>query len=367
MWYGKRKILIMQHSLPFRFLLNVVLPFIFFVLILSVPVSIWQWHSGLYNGFYVTLGFIGVSLAGVVINYYTALQEIERPKGVKIFFTITSGISFLVVYLFIAVSIIIILKWFKKYASQATSFMARVATISMGVFVFSYGEVKAYRKEKKKATIMIHKGSLDYVLMGLVGWGGYFLIMIGANLWKWRPFRKFFDAVGVPVHRDDPKAQLHAPDVRKIFSFVDNHENANIIGAPEGTRGRDEEILDFLDGIFSLAKKKNLAIYPIVPIGVNKIRKPGEKITASFADEKFEWREKTLKDVWNLILYIFKLIFKEGINPGIVRLYYLEKISTEGKEVEEISAEAKEKMKKVYDFYSKRKIKLFNFQPAAMI
>ncbi len=316
-------------------------------------VAIYHWNQSLVTGFKITLYYIIVLIAGVIFNLITALLKEERPKAIKIFFTILSGVLFLPVFIFgFSLSLFCLIhKRFNRYGPYVIAFCASVATLSMGVFVFGFGNIKNYKKTKRKISGLNHLSSYDYINVGLVGSYTNWLVMVGKNLWKWKPFRPFFDLVAVPIYREDENVELRTGAVHKSISFF-NQKVANLILFFEGSRSRDKRFLSFKLGGFLIAKRANVPIFPVVIVGSDKIRKPGPQDIKSYKNG-FDLEDI---DLGKLIKDLIKLIFTEGINPGVVINYYMDPIYPDGKEISDLREETKSKMEAVYTKIDKMKL-----------
>jgi 1-acyl-sn-glycerol-3-phosphate acyltransferase len=354
----------MKHIAIYRWLIGFLIPIIFIVLVISIPFAIYNWDGSLYEGLYMTLFLFGMLIIGVSINLYTAWKEIERHWVVKIFFTCVSGALFLPIYIFIMVLGLIlgytfsVKKKLSKYGCYVVTFLSSVACISMGIFLFGFGDIKSYQNSKKKITVMNHRASPDYPFSSILGGYSPYRIMIGANLWKWPVFRKFFDMVGLPIYREEENSDLREAAVRKTNEVIEENEVINILIFSESTRSEEDGLVPFKKGAFVIAKRKNLLICPVIFLGSDKIRKPTKRGPKSYKGVKKEYTKISFQSAYKFISGVLKVIFKEGINPGIVIRYHLPPIDPQGKDVEEIKDEVWNAMNNEYIRISTMKYKI---------
>lgn len=331
----------MKHNMFIRVFRSLIIPLIFLTLIVSSFVAIYKWNNSLVTGFEITLGYLVILIEGVIINLVTALLKEERPKAIKIFFTILSGMLFLPVFVFgFILSLLCLLhKRLHRFGPYVVALCASIATLSIGVFLFSFGDIKNYKKTKRKITGLFHKGSYDYINAALIGSYSNWLVMAGRNLWKKKLFRPFLDLVAVPIYREKEDVELRNGAVHRSISFL-KQVVANLILFFEGSRSRDKNFLPFKPGAFLISKRADVPIFPIVNVGSDKIRKPGPQDIKSYKNG-FDLEDI---DLGKLI----KVIFTEGINPGVVINYYMDPIYPEGKEISDLQEETKSKMEAVY-------------------
>lgn len=335
----------MKHNMFTRAFKSLVIPLIFLTLIVSSFVAIYKWNDSLVTGFEITLGYLVILIEGVIINLVTALLKEERPKAIKIFFTILSSIIFLPVFIFgfVLSLFCLIHKKLHRFGPYIVAFGASIATLSIGVFIFSFGNIKNYKKTKRKITGLNHRGSYDYINAALIGSYSNWLVMAGRNLWKKKLFRPFLDLVAMPIYRESENVDLRTGAVNKSISFF-RQVIANLILFFEGSRSRDENFLPFKPGAFLISKRADVPIFPIVVVGSDKIRKPGPQDIKSYQNGI----DLEDIDLGKLIKDLIKVIFTEGINPGVVINYYMDPIYPEGRDTLDLLDETKSKMEVIY-------------------
>jgi len=102
----------------------------------------------------------------------------------------------------------------------------------------------------------------------------------------------FKQAQLVPIERSNPqKAQMGIELGAKLLK-----EGKSFFAFPEGTRSRDGCLGEFKKGVFIMAIKAQIPVFPITILGSNTIQRPG----------------------------------KYGIRPGTIRVIFHDPISTEG-------------------------------------
>jgi len=296
--------------------------------------------------FLIILSFIG--------SFMMAISGKSRGWEVRLFFTFISLILFFPIISIIApigALLIYLTSKFKdpKWGCTITSILGLFAMFAVSLFVKQKGNVKVFRKSKKGIAVFNHKGSADYFIAAFIGLFKNWRIMIGANLWSWRMFHWFFNAVGVPIAREKDRIEdrVKAVDVSK--EFLTSEGETILMVFPEGERNRTQKpMLQFKNGAFRIACDLGLDIFPVVFIGAEKWRKPGKQNTSTFVKQKGINLEHLFKQGANLL----NRIFKEGINPTIVKIYYLDPISPVGKTYEELREETQKVMTEAYLRYS---------------
>lgn len=294
--------------------------------------------------------YIFLIIASFVVSFIMATFEQSASWEVRFFFTLISCILFLPIILVIAplfAGAIWISSQFKnsKWGCNITSMLGLIAMFSVSLFVRQKGNVKAFRNAKKAVVVFNHRSSADYFITGFIGFLRNWRVMIGANLWNWRIFHWFFNAVGVPISREKEKAEDRAKAMKVSKDFLSSKGEAILIVYPEGTRNRGNGILPFYNGAFKIACDLEIDIYPVVLFRADKWRKPGKQNTASFVKKK----EVNFKSFFKKGVTLIDRIFREGINPTVVRIQYLDPISSKNKTHEELKIEVHKVMS---DFYS---------------
>jgi 1-acyl-sn-glycerol-3-phosphate acyltransferase len=101
----------------------------------------------------------------------------------------------------------------------------------------------------------------------------------------------------IPIERSNPKkAQTGIELGAKLLK-----EGKSFFAFPEGTRSRDGRLGEFKKGVFIMAIKAQIPVFPITILGSNSIQRPG----------------------------------KYGMRPGTIRVIFHDPISTEGMELED--------------------------------
>jgi 1-acyl-sn-glycerol-3-phosphate acyltransferase len=194
--------------------------------------------------------------------------------------------------------------------------------------------------------VVNHKGSGDYFISSALAPFKQWRVMIGANLWNWRVFNWFFNTVGIPIPREHEAHRGRVEAVKNSKNFLNSSGKTFLIVFPEGTRNRDKTIplLPFRHGAFAIACELGIPIIPVVVIGAERWRLPGQQNTTSFKRKRnFSFKKLVL----NMISFV-KRLFKEGINPTLVGVYYLDPISTIGRNTDEVLRETFTKMEEKY-------------------
>ncbi len=297
--------------------------------------------------------YIALIIGSFIVSYIMAIFELSASWEVRFFFTLISCILFLPIILIIApiaAACIWVSSKFKnsKWGCNITSILGLIAMFSVSLFVRQKGNVKAFRNAKKGIVVFNHRSSADYFITGFIGLFRNWRAMIGANLWNWRIFHWFFNAVGVPIAREKEKADERAKAVNISKEFLSSKGEAILILYPEGTRNRGEGVLSFHNGAFRIACDLSVDIYPIVLLRADMWRKPGKQNTSSFVKKK----NISMRSVFQKGIGLVKRIFQEGINPTIVKMHYLDPISPIGKTFEELKIEVHKKMSDFYSLYS---------------
>lgn len=294
--------------------------------------------------------YIFLIIGSFVVSFIMATFEQSASWEVRFFFTLISCILFLPIILVIApifAGAIWVSSQFKnsKWGCNFTSILGLISMFSISLFVKQKRNVKAFRNAKKAIVVFNHRSSADYFITGFIGLFRNWRVMIGANLWNWRIFHWFFNAVGVPIAREKEKTNERGKAIDVSKEFLSSKGEAILILYPEGTRNREEGILPFYDGAFKIACDLGIDIYPIVLFNAHKWRKPGKQNTASFVKKRGINLKSLLRKGWGLVVRVFG----EGINPTIINMYYLDPISPIGKTYEELKIEVHKAMS---DFYN---------------
>jgi 1-acyl-sn-glycerol-3-phosphate acyltransferase len=344
-------------------LLTYVLPLMVCFLLARGISFLIQKHHSFENAIYAFGIFIALSVVALFINFVISTLHTDRPWWVKFVFTLVFGLVFAPIYLILSPVGAIIIWIFPSYGCAVTSFHASVAMVTTGIFISPRGNINVIKKTKKAVVVINHRSSGDYPLAaGIFSFFENWRVMIGANLWKYRMLSWLFNAVGLPIVREDNRADDRSGAMFKAKHFLNTKSKAKIVSFPEGTRNRDDEVplLEFKLGSFVIACAEGVPVIPIVVVGMNKWRRPGPKDTTSFVKRKAKFvLIESIKNLHKFPIVLFQkiksaliMIFKEGINPTLVKVYYLDPVSSEGKTPKELRDEVWTIMNDTYKKYA---------------
>ncbi|MDE2030697.1 MAG: 1-acyl-sn-glycerol-3-phosphate acyltransferase [Patescibacteria group bacterium] len=231
-----------------------------------------------------------------------------------------------------------------KVGCTITSIIAAVSAFSGLLFIVEKGNVKTAKRIGKAVFVATHWGSGDYFVAALLAIFRNWRVMIGANLWKYWIFHWFFNAVGIPIERDETAVRERVKAIIKAKAFLAKIKKAILIVFIQGTRERHPEngVHDSRIGAFKIACDLGVPVVPIVIFNTNKWRKPGEQDTTSYLNG-----DKKISNI-KILFNILHQFFKTGINPTIVKVVYGNPISTIGKTPEQVKVEVEFVMNKIY-------------------
>lgn len=299
----------------------------------------------IFNIYLIFVGF--VSLCIIVGATYVALQ-IKKPFILRLILTLIFGILFIPTFiLFIFGGLFIAI--FPRLSCPVTYFINILTQFMTGMFIIKRGNLKSLTKGKA-VIVLNHRSSGDYSLAATVAGSNHWRVMVGANLWKHSWIRWFLNRVGLKIMREKDRAEDRAAAVRQANAFIDTHKNAKVIFFSEGTRNRDDNVplLPFYPGAFKLACEKQIPIIPVVIVGMQHWRRPSPQDITSYEKNKKLSFLRLIKYAPKNIIKLLITIFREGINPTIIKAYYLDPVKTVGKEPGEIGVEVWGKMNEFY-------------------
>ncbi|MEK7585681.1 MAG: lysophospholipid acyltransferase family protein [Patescibacteria group bacterium] len=299
--------------------------------------------------FGVYLVFVGFVVLSIIIGTVYVILEIKKPFILRFILTLIFGILFIPTFLLFLIGGLVI-TIFPKLSCPITYFINILTQFMTGMFIVKKGNLKSLNKGKA-ILVLNHRSSGDYSLASTIAGSAQWRVMIGANLWKIWWLRWFFDRIGLKIPREQDKAEERAAAVREAQTFINEGKNAKVIIFSEGTRNRDDNIpmLPFKPGAFKLACDMKVPIIPIVIIGMQYWRRPSPQDPTSFKKKKRKFSLRSLpKKVTAFLVYIFK----EGINPTIIKVHYLDPIESSGKEPKDLQQEVWSKMSTLYEKYS---------------
>ena len=309
-----------------------------------------QTHKSLINALWVYLIIAGFIILSLLINFLLAEIQLEKPWWIKFIFTFIFGILFTPVYLILLSIGILIILIFKNSGCIVATFLANISLPTTGIFIAPRGNINVMKNNPRAVVVVNHRGSADYFIIASILDYSVYRLMIGANLWRYKRFAFIFDKIGIPIYRESDKVDHRVKAIltsKELF----NQRYSKLGVFPEGTRNRDDAkaMLPFKLGAFKVAVDLGVPIIPVVLVGAQKWRRPGPQ-TISFN------RNKVKTSLFVKINSLLKLIFKEGMNPTIVRIYYLDSIPTSGKTAIEVKDEAFKLMSEAYKKYAKLEI-----------
>lgn len=315
------------------------------------------------NAVYAYAIFAGIIIFSIVTGLIAARIGIERKWWVRFFFAVLSTLLSSPVLLLAVVVILYILfqNWFvKKFISQKaqqqiqnsafgctlTSILSAMLMFSNLLFVVEVGNVRTARDMNKAVMAITHLSSGDYFIAATLGLFKNWRVMIGANLWKYPGLSFFFDIVGVPIPREDGAHRQRVEALNISKEFLHLNQKAVLGVFPQGTRERDPKngIKKLKPGAFVVACELEVSLVPVVIIGTDKWRKPGEQDTKS--------HNKTKSNFLKKFFGFIKQYYSTGINPTVVKVVYCNPISSIGKTVDELEQETKRVMNETYIRYT---------------
>jgi len=214
------------------------------------------------------------------------------------------------------------------------------------LFIVEKGNVKTSRRIGKAVFVVHHLSSGDYFIAGLLAMLHNWRVMIGANLWKFKIFHWFFNAVGIPIEREENAQEKRAKAVLASKDFLLNNKQSRLIVFAKGTREREPEkgVYGLKMGAFKIAHELGLPIICVVLIGTDKWRKPWVQDTSNQKGRK--------QNIFKLFQGYLNQFFTTGISPTIIKIVYCNPISTAGKTLEEVRNEAEILMDRTYKAYT---------------
>ncbi len=341
--------------------------FILYVIPLSLSFLLFRFVSwiihpeySIENAIYAYAIFVGLIVFSIITGLIAAKIGVERKSWVKFSFAVLSTLlsSPVVVLAIIVILYILFQNWFvKKFISKKaqqliqnsafgctlTSILSAMLMFSNLLFVVEVGNVRTARDVNKATMAITHLGSGDYFIAATLGLFKNWRVMIGANLWKYPLLNFFFDIVGVPIPREDGahKQRVEAINISKEFLY--RNQKAVLGVFPQGTRERSPHngIKNLRIGAFVVACELGVPLIPIVIVGTNKWRKPGEQDTKSH-------NKKGKKNIIKGAINFAKQYYTTGINPTIVKVVYCNPISPIGKTPDELKEETERVMNETY-------------------
>ncbi len=295
----------------------------------------------------VSLSFIG--------GYLLARTEKIRKYWVRFTFAILASVLFLPVFVIICpIGALFIWIFYKlkypKVVCLIVSIISLTAMTALMIFVTEKGNIDVVKKSKSAVIVMNHRGSADYFLASWIAFSKNWRAMIGKNLFKIWGFKWFFSAVGFPIERENNATNKRGTTVQKAKDFLIENRDSFVIIFPEATRNRtNKPSLDFKYGAFNIACELGLDIILVVASGSEKWRFPSEQDITSYVKKK-----QNIRSIFNKFKSYLIQFFKQGINPSIIKLIYLDPISTVGKSSKEVMLEVRRKNDEYYLRYSKK-------------
>lgn len=310
---------------------------------------------------------------GIIIIWVASLEKRKIVKIISSLIFIATVLSFYLywkhnedanVFYFILAPVVVFIVWICSFKKEqigcvVTSFLSPIAMFNVCLFVSQSGNIKAFRGAKKGVLLLNHKGSADYFIVALINMFKNWKVMIGENLWTWRWFHFFFNAVGVPIAREGDTSDKNKKAILKSINFLLENEEAILSVYPEGTRNRTKDpLLKLFSGGVRIACETGVPIYLAVIYGAETWRKPGKQIKKSYEKVKeknfFLFLKKKIKQFHDLVVRVYK----EGINPTIVRIHHPDPIQTVGRSYEEVMNEVRTTMSDTYITLSKKGFKV---------
>ncbi len=358
--------------IPVGFLLYLV-PISFSWIIFRLIVWFIQPYNSTNNSLIAYGIFIVLIIFSFIGAFFLAISGKPRSWWVKFFFAIISLIQFLPI-LFILAPIGAFIIWFNNKLSEiaptslqariknskvgctVTSILAAMSAFSCSLFIIEQGNVKTAKNIDSAVMVVGHLSSGDYFITAILAMFRNWRVMVGANLWKYKIFHWFFNAVGIPIEREEHAFEKRADAVEKSKEFLINNKRSRIIVFSQGTRDRNPENgipkegpTSLKIGAFLIACELGKPIIPVVLIGTNKWRPPSKQDTTSYNNKKIK------SSMLKLFIGYLKQYFTTGINPTIARIIYCNPISTIGKNPENVREEVRTVMNRVYLSKKRRK------------
>lgn len=306
------------------------------------------------NAIYAYCIYIILLLSSFIGGYWVARFGKERSWWVKFFFALIAIFQFLPVTLLAIVGAILIGissefgPKHSKFGCIVTSILAAVSSFSLMLFIVEKGNVKTSRNINKAVFVLNHLSSGDYFVAALLPMFRNWRVMIGANLWKWKIFHWFFNAVGIPIERERNIEAAHKREeaVGDSKMFLQYNRKAILEIFAQGTRERDPKkgVVGFKNGAFRIACELEYDVVPITIIGTDRWRSPWLQETATQKGKKHNISK------W-IILSLYQF-FKTGINPTIVTIVHGNPISSIGKTSEQLCLEVENVMNSTYLRYT---------------
>ncbi len=339
------------------------IPLVLYWLLLRGISYLIQTHNSIKNALLVYEIFLVLLIVALLSDAVIDTLNGRKPRWVRVLFTFLFLIAFLPVLVILGILgklIIICLKKItnNKISSPVTGILGSITMFTTGLFVSFSGQLKLLKEIWKAVIIMNHRGAGDYFIVTCISLFRQWMVMIGANLLKWQfVFRWFFSAVGIIIKREAEAESERTGAVYKAKTFLRSLKKAFLIVFPEGTRNRDPKkaIMPFKLGAFKIACDLNIPVIVVIAVGSDDWRRSGPQDTTSYKNKKDRAKEER-KSFFVQFKRLVNRIFKEGINPTIVRVIVLGKVETIGKTPEQVSDEAYKMMEAGYKKHAKLEV-----------